>query len=276
MKLGKFVTVDGINTHYLEAGEKGGGPTVLLLHSAEFGGGAELSWEFNIGALGEHFHVLAPDHLGFGRTDKIFDFCGQFDKRVQHIRRFLEVMAVSDAYVIGSSMSGGLTLTVACRDKPDWPIRKVVCCSGGGHSPDNDARKVLNSYDGSFDHMRRIVEVMFVDSSWAANDDYINRRQVLACLPGAWEATAAARLRAPFREAAGRSERQSLNHAKISVPTLIMAGAKDSLRLPGYAQDLAAEIPGAELYVFENAGHMGNIECSDAFNTEVIRFLKSG
>ena len=63
--VGKYVSVDGINTHYLEAGErfKGKAPTVLLLHSAEFGGAAELSWEFNIGPIGEHFHVLAPDHL---------------------------------------------------------------------------------------------------------------------------------------------------------------------------------------------------------------------
>ena len=31
----RFVDVDGIRTHYLEAGE---GPTVVLLHSGEFGG----------------------------------------------------------------------------------------------------------------------------------------------------------------------------------------------------------------------------------------------
>ncbi len=85
--MGKYVSVDGINTHYLEAGErfKGKAPSVLLLHSAEFGGAAELSWEFNIGPIGEHFHVIAPDHLGFGRTDKVFDFCGQFPRRIRHI-----------------------------------------------------------------------------------------------------------------------------------------------------------------------------------------------
>jgi pimeloyl-ACP methyl ester carboxylesterase len=271
---GKFITIDGINTHYLEAGERGGAPTVLLLHSAEFGGAAELSWEFNIDALAEHFHVLAPDHLGFGRTDKVFDFCGQFDKRITHIRRFLEEMGVTEAYVIGSSMSGGLTMTVACRDEPDWPIRKLVACSGGGLSPDNDARKVLNTYDGAPEHMRSIVRVMFVDPQWAEDDAYIARRQELARLPGAWEATAAARFRAPFREAGGRGERESLDYSKIRVPTLVMAGAKDPLRLPGYADELVAEIPDAQLYVFENAAHMGNIECAEDFNREVIRFLK--
>lgn len=270
---GKFITVDGINTHYLEAGERTGAPSVLLLHSAEFGGAAELSWEFNIGPLSEHFHVLAPDHLGFGRTDKVFDFCGQFDKRITHIRRFLEEMEVRDAYVIGSSMSGGLTMTVACRDEPDWPIRKLVSCSGGGLAPNNDARKVLNTYDGTPEHMRRIIGVMFVDPRWAADEAYIARRQKLALLPGAWEATAAARFRAPFREPAGRSERESLDYSRIRVPALVMAGAKDTLRLPGYADELVAAIPGARLHVFENAAHMGNIECAEEFNREVIQFL---
>ncbi|HEX9808997.1 MAG TPA: alpha/beta fold hydrolase [Alphaproteobacteria bacterium] len=274
MGAGRFVTFDGIRTHYLEAGRRGGGPTVLLLHSAEYGGAAEFSWEYNLEALGAHFHVLAPDHLGFGRTDKLFDFRGQFDRRIAHIRRFLEVMEVTDAYVVGSSMSGGLSLTVAARDAPDWPIRKVVSCSGGGYAPDNAERKVLNSYDGSREHMRRIVEIMFVDPSWAADEAYIDRRQEMARLPGAWEATSAARFRAPFREARAPSEREALDYSRIRVPTLIMAGARDPLRNPGYGEALAAEIPGAVLHVFQNAAHMGNIECADEFNAAVIGFLR--
>ena len=37
----RFVEVDGINTHYLEAGPADA-PTVALLHSGEFGGCAEI------------------------------------------------------------------------------------------------------------------------------------------------------------------------------------------------------------------------------------------
>ncbi len=271
---GKTVTVDGINTHYFEAGARSGAPSVLLLHSAEFGGAAEISWEHNLPALAEHFHVLAPDHLGFGRTDKVFDFCGQFNKRVWHIRRFLEVMEVAEVYVVGSSMSGGLSLTVAARDEPDWPIRKVVTCSGGGFAPANEARDTLNSYDGTVEHMRRIVDVMFIDPKWARDETYLARRHELATLPGAWEATAAARFRAPFRDKGGPSEREAMDYTKIHVPCLVMAGAKDPLRLPGYAPELAAEIPGSQLHVFENAAHMPNIECADEFNDVLIKFLK--
>lgn len=272
----RYVSVDGIRTHFLEAGERFRGvrPTILLLHSAEFGGAAEVTWEFNIGPLSQRYHVLAPDHLGFGRTEKVFDFGNQFERRIRHIRRFVETMAVERVHVMGSSMSGGLSLTVAARPRPDWPIASVVCCSGGGDAPDNEARRVLNSYDGTKEHMRRIVETMFVDPKWAADDSYVERRLELANLPGAWEATAAARFKAPFRGAGGgRSERDNINYAAIAVPTLIFAGRHDPLRLPGYTDGFAPLIPNARLHVFENAAHMGNIECADEFNARTLEFL---
>jgi pimeloyl-ACP methyl ester carboxylesterase len=122
--------------------------------------------------------------------------------------------------------------------------------------------------------MRRIVDTMFVDKTWAANDTYINRRWELANLPGAWEATAAARFKAPFRTASGaRSERDNIAYGNIAVPTLVFAGRHDPLRAPGYTDGFVPFIPKAELHVFENAGHMGNIECASEFNTRVMAFL---
>jgi len=272
----KYVSVDGVRTHYLEAGDahRGVRPTVLLLHSAEFGGAAEVTWEFNIPALAQRYHVLAPDHLGFGRTEKIFDFGNQFERRIRHIRRFIEIMDVGAVHVMGSSMSGGLSLTVAARPRPDWPLVSLVCCSGGGDAPDNDARKVLNSFDGTKEHMRRIVDVMFIDKKWPADEAYIQRRFELATLPGAWEATAAARFKAPFRDPArNRAERDNIAYERIAVPTLVFAGRFDPLREPGYTDGFVPKIPKAQLHVFENAAHMGNIECAAEFNDRALKFL---
>ena len=44
----------------LEAGE---GPVVVLLHSGEFGGAAEISWEFTLPALAERFRVVVWTRL---------------------------------------------------------------------------------------------------------------------------------------------------------------------------------------------------------------------
>jgi pimeloyl-ACP methyl ester carboxylesterase len=273
---GRTISIDDVTTHYFEAGveHKGARPSVLLLHSAEFGGCAETSWEHNIPALAQHYHVLAPDHLGFGLTDKIFDFNGQFNKRITHIRRFIEAMCVSRVHVMGSSMSGGLCLTVAARKQPDWPIASVTCCSGGGDAPDNEARKVLNTYDGTKEHMRRIVEVMFVDPKWAADEAYIERRWTWSRVPGAWEATAVARFKAPFpKDENARAERNAIDYSNIRVPALVIAGRLDPLRNPGYTDGFVPKIPNARLHVFENAGHMGNIECAAEFNALCLEFL---
>jgi 2-hydroxymuconate-semialdehyde hydrolase len=273
----RYVTIDGIRTHYLEAGEahKFSKPTILLLHSAEFGGMAETSWEFNIPAFAEHYHVLAPDHLGFGRTDKLFDFNGQFAKRVWHIRRFVEAMCVDRVHVMGSSMSGGLCLTVAARTTPDWPIVSVVCCSGGGDAPDNEARKVLNTYDGSKEHMRRIIDTMFVDKKWVNDEAYVERRWRLSRLPGAWEATAVARFKAPFPRAdAAPAERNQIAYENVTCPVLVFAGKHDSLRAPNYTDGFVPKMKKARLHVFDRAGHMGNIECAAEFNAAVLSFLK--
>jgi 2-hydroxymuconate-semialdehyde hydrolase len=278
MREGNYCLVDGARTHYFEAGleHQGKRPSVLLLHSAEYGGAAEFSWEFNVPALAEHFHVLAPDHLGFGLTDKVFDFNNQFGRRISHIRRFLEVMGVDRVHVMGSSMSGGLSLAVAAREKPDWPMVSLVVCSGGGQAPDNEARRILNTYDGTREHMRRIVEVMFVDPKWASDEAYIERRREMANAPGAWEATSAARFKAPFRGPSSRGERDNIDYSAIRVPVLVMGGRLDPLREPGYADAFARLIRDAELHMFERGAHMGNIECADEFNGRVLEFLNGG
>ena len=78
------ILVDGIRTHYLEAGD---GPPVVLLHAGEFGGAAELSWEHTIPALAEQYRVIAPDWLGFGYTDKLHDFVSGAMRRLDHMVR---------------------------------------------------------------------------------------------------------------------------------------------------------------------------------------------
>ena len=275
MREGKFIAVDGMRTHYFEAGaeHRGKWPSVLLLHSAEYGGAAEFSWEFNLDALGRRYHVLAPDHLGFGLTDKVFDFNGQFDRRIAHIRRFLEVMGVGPVHVAGSSMSGGMSLTVAARKQPDWPLASLIVCSGGGEAPNNEARKIINTYDGTREHMRHILQVMFIDPKWSTDEAYLDRRWEMALVPGAWEATSAARFKAPFREANGKRERDNIDYRAICVPTLVMAGKQDPLREPGYTDAFVPLIPKASLHVFARAGHMGNIECAGEFNERVLAFL---
>ena len=275
--IGRTVQIDGILTHYFEGGleHKSRRPSILLLHGAEPGGCAHLSWERNLPVLSAYWHVLAPDHLGFGGTDKIFDFRHHAERRVRHVRRFIETMGVARVHAVGSSMSGGLCLNVAARSPPDWPMASVVCCSGGGEAPDNEARRTLNGYDGSIEHMRRIVNDLFVDPQLTDDEAYVERRWLASREPGAWEVAAATKLKAPFAEpSAAESGRAGLDYGAIAVPTLVFAGRHDRLRNPGYTDHFVPKIPDARLHVFESAGHLGNIERADEFNAAVMVFLE--
>lgn len=263
----RFVTAGGIQTHYLEAGA---GPPVVLLHSAEFGGRAEFSWLPTIPALAERFHVYAPDLVGFGRTEKMFNFSDRNGFRVRHIRAFMDELALESAHFVGNSFGGSIVQTVAARAEPAWGISSIVSVSGGGFAPDNAARKVLTDYDGSREGMRAILQVLFWDEHWWA-DEEVERRWQASIEPGAWEAVAAARLARPGTERGFGSDRGDAAH--IRVPTLIVGGAEDLLREPGCWEDLHRRIPGSELKVFSPARHCPHLEFPDEFNALALDFL---
>lgn len=60
---------------------------------------------------------------------------------------------------------------------------------------------------------------------------------------------------------------------EIAVPTLIVAGRHDWVTPVSQAEQLAAGIPGSELVVFEESGHMPFIEEQQGFTTVVKRFV---
>ncbi|CAB4924844.1 unannotated protein [freshwater metagenome] len=265
------LSVDGIRTHYLEAGE---GRPVVLLHAGEFGGAAELSWEFTIPALAQHYRVIAPDWLGFGYTDKIHDFGGGAERRLNHMARFIEKLGVGTAACIGNSMGGLLLARAMASDPPLWPASAVVVVSGGGLAPENDARQTLLDYDCTPEAMRAILGVLFHDERWAQDEEYLRRRHEMSIVPGAWECAAAARLRspvAPTRKDFGVPDPTPWE--SITQPTLMVAGAQDKLKVPGYANELAERLPDGRVIVYENCGHAPNIEVADRFNEDILTFL---
>ena len=264
-----YVRAGGIMTHYIEAGE---GFPLVMLHSGEFGGCCELSWERNIGALSKHFRVIAPDWAGFGKTEKIFSFDNAYNYRIEHITRFLHTLGIMRAHFMGNSMGGTMLLSTIARTDCPWPVEKAVVISGGGDVPENEARDILNTYDGSRDHMRRIVEVMFRNPEVYGDDAYIDRRHKLSIEPGAWECTAAARFRAPWRER-GAFAPPKPDYSNVKASVLLVTGALDPLRAPGFGQKLKAEVPGSQLHVFEDAAHCPHIDEASAFNDIAIRFL---
>jgi pimeloyl-ACP methyl ester carboxylesterase len=60
----------------------------------------------------------------------------------------------------------------------------------------------------------------------------------------------------------------------VQVPTLVICGAEDTLTPPADSEAMAATIPGAQLAMIPNAGHLSNLEQPNAFNEALRLFLK--
>jgi len=263
-----YVEVLGIRTHYLEAGS---GPDLILLHSGEYGSSAEISWRHNIPGLAKHFRILAPDLPGWGDSDKIYSFSERTGFRVRHVAEFCRIMRVENAFFIGSSFSGGLLLNAAGSANNILPVAKLITVGGGGElAKDPTARDVLQNYDGSPEHMRKALQVLFFDEKWW-NDERVAEKQQSALKPGAWEAISAARLRRPGEKFVTQFPDSKPEY--IKVPTLIVAGESDQIKDPDWGERLQAQVPGSELYTFKKSRHMSHIEHVDEFNKLAVSFF---
>ena len=266
----RTLVVDGLATSYLEAGT---GEPVILLHGGEFGVSAEIGWESTIPALADRYRVLAPDMLGFGQSAKVIDFNDGRGMRIRHIARFCDELSIDSAHFIGNSMGAINLLTDATSDSPLLPMRSLVAICGGGEIQRNQHMEALYDYDATMPAMRRIVEALFHDPSYPADEDYVRRRYESSTAPGAWEALAAARFRRPGAEPPPTPSSKRA-YERVAVPTLVVEGSCDKLLPPGWAKEIADQIPQGRSAVVEAAGHCPQIERPSIVNELLLEFLR--
>lgn len=72
-------------------------------------------------------------------------------------------------------------------------------------------------------------------------------------------------------EAASMDLRPALK--KLQIPSLVIAGRQDCVTPLAMSEEIAGEIPGAQLEVFENSGHFAHVEEPERFCEVLRRFL---
>lgn len=111
-----YVFVDGLRMHYVDSGPANG-PVVLLLHG-------EPSWSFLYRKMipilaGAGFRVVAPDLIGFGRSDKpIFRPDYSHQKHVDWVTSLIEQLDLGGITLVCQDWGGLIGLRVAT-DLPD-------------------------------------------------------------------------------------------------------------------------------------------------------------
>ena len=102
----RYVTVAGVNTHYIVAGD---GEPLLLFHGL---GASVVTWRDNIGPLSKAFRVYAIDFPGHGDSNKP-DIDYSADSYARFALHLIDTLELDRPAIIGNSVGGALGLMIA-------------------------------------------------------------------------------------------------------------------------------------------------------------------
>ena len=106
-----YVQAGSLRLHYVQRG--GGDRLVILLHGFPE---CWYSWRHQLAALGEHFHVVAPDLRGYNLSDKpprVEDY--RMEKLVGDVLSLMDHFGVRGACVVGHDWGAVITWGVGAR-----------------------------------------------------------------------------------------------------------------------------------------------------------------
>lgn len=117
----------GQRISYLECGVDSGGPVVVLVHGLASNKG---TWTDILPYLGRHVHVIAPDMLGSGESDKPSRADYSVGAHAARLRDMLRELGLGPASIVGHSYGGGVAMTFAYQF-PERTERLALIGSGG-------------------------------------------------------------------------------------------------------------------------------------------------
>ena len=267
------VTAGGFHTRYLEAGDPSL-PTVVLIHDGGFGTTAELCWAPMIERLASDFHLLAPELLGWGGSDKVvFLDRSPYAARIPHVAAFLEKVGVSGATFIGASFGGSLLMRALVAADNPWNIARAVSISGsGGPYRLKSGIEALSEYHPSLEDAERMTALIV--KSTEGLEDHIQQRYENSLIPGHWESLMAPRLHNPAVERNQPADPFLDQLKTVTTPALLVEGRHDPLLETGWSKkiaDLSASFTAVEL----DAGHEPNIDAADELCAALLPFLNA-
>ena len=238
----------------------GSGPPIVFLHGV---GSNRQTWRAQIEAFSATHTAVAIDARGYGdswtRPDTV-----SMARFAADTAAVIQAVGGGRAHVCGLSM-GGIVALHLWRDHPDVVLSLVLADSWAWHpaaAAGQDAR--LAAIDASDMASLARIRMPAVYGPGAAPPLVERGVETFASLgKSVYRAATAELWGVDMRGVAG----------SVTVPTLVLVGEHDSIAPPHLSRELAGLIPGAQLVVIPDAGHLPNEENPAAFNQAVRSFL---
>ncbi|MGI0131990.1 MAG: alpha/beta fold hydrolase [Thermoplasmata archaeon] len=230
----------------------GEGAPVLLVHGL---GGDHTSWGGVAGRLGTRFRVTVPDLRGHGASPLPEGSTLSFAEHEGDLGRLLDEAASPSTHVVGLSAGAFLALRWTI-DHPQR-VRSLVLIGGASHC-DAHTRAVGERWaetlqkDGFDAYVLRLLKDLVAPDWIEAHMEFADRLK---------EDLRGRDLKGPVLwSRAIRTFDLRGRLGGIRVPTLVMHGMDDQVVDASHGRLLRQAIPGAELKLFPNTGHLVPIE----------------
>ena len=271
------VDVNGLRIHCVAAGD---GPPVLLLHGGGLDSG-QFTYRYTLGPLAKVQRVYVPDWPGYGHSDKP-DVEYTLPFYVDFLGRLVDALGLDRTSLVGLSMGGAAALGFALR-APER-VEKLVLVDSYGLGADVPWGRLgylmvhaplLNEL--TYALLRRSRAVIrwtlygLVYDRQVVTESMVDEVTSLLADPRAGHAWAS--FQKSEVEWGGLRTDFSNRLGGLSVPTLLVHGARDTAVPLAWARRARERIPHSELEVFPDCGHMPPRERPEECARVVGRFL---
>ena len=259
-----------INNTYLGYDDHGIGLPILFLPAFPLN---RTMWQGELIALlqDERYRLIALDWRGFGESE-LTSSISTMELFADDVAALMDSLGIQQAVLCGLSM-GGYASFAFLRKYPERVYGLILADTRpGADTPEaqanreNVARIAETQGTGAIADLQ-IPRLLSANPLQQHPEVEMRVRQMI-------ESATVQGIAAASRGMAQRADSTGLL-AQISCPTLVIVGEHDALTPPTLAEEYAAQIPGAQLALITNAGHLSNLEQPEAFLQAVRGLLGS-
>jgi len=250
----------------LHGGIMGRSPDYLNVTFALFAAAASAFWPCLIRTSASDSQV----HLSVRHESEARPGANSMSQMAEDIHALLEQLDTGPVVLIGHSMGGYVAFAFA-RKYPEM-LRGLVLVGtkAGADTAEAAAGRRATAEKVKTEGAHIVVDAMAPKMLTATNTDQAMARSVRGFMEGSHPEGVIGSL-------LGMAERDdpTPSLSQINVPTLVIAGADDTVIPPSESQKLASAIKGARLELIPGAGHLVAFEKPDEFNRVLRDWLKT-
>jgi len=261
---------NGVHLAYQDAGA---GPAVFLIHGHPFD---HTMWWPQVEFLAANYRVVVPDLRGYGQTPlpkgKRETLAREtlLDDFAEDILALADHLAIDRFALAGLSLGGQIVLETR-RRAPERVRALVLADTFAGLDTPEQKQGRLDTADrlereGMAPYANEVLEKMLTPAH--VRELPAVAEHVMRMMTGSNPVGAAAAAR-------GRCRRRDYLPllAEIQAPTMIVVGSEDRFTPVALAEEMHRGIPGSQLRIIPECGHMPNLERPEEFNAILGRFL---